>query len=105
MKLFQSAQRYLAMMGIRLNQNLANVNFFMAEILIATQFCFGCVFVIFKANTFREYAYIHFSTQIMAIACFTIFAAKRKHFFNIIDIAEELTEKSEQIMNAHSSIA
>lgn len=97
MKLFQSALNYFSMLGIRSNQSFANVNLFIAEIIFITQVSADCVFIIFEAKTFRQYTYILFfmSTTVMAVACFTIFATKRVHLFQMIDITEEIVEKSE----------
>lgn len=97
MKLVQSAQNYLAILGICSNQSLSNWNFFVAELIITMRFCTDLGFIIFEAKTFREYTYITLfaSTTVMAAACFTIFATKKAHFFKMIEIVEQLIEKSE----------
>lgn len=97
MKLLQFPQKYLAMLGISPNQSLSNVKHFMAEFNNIYHFISSSLFLIYIANTFQEYTYTTFfaATTAMVAACFTIFATKRHHVFKMIDIAEELVEKSE----------
>lgn len=100
MKLVQSAQSYLTMLGMNPNQRLVNVNFFVAELIIATNVTLNWLFLIYEANTFREYTNAIFLTSTITIAavCFTIFATESEHIFNMINIGEKLIEKSEQII-------
>lgn len=100
MKVLQSAQNYLAMMGIRQNQSLANVNFFLAEFLFFTNVASNVLFLIYDANTFREYttAIFMISTFTMVAVCFTLFAKESGRTFKMIDLGEELLKKSEKIL-------
>lgn len=97
MKLLQSALNYFAMLGIRPNKSLKNVNFFMAEFVFIMHDWISWAFIIYEANIFREYTYALFFNINLSVAavCLTIFAVKRQHVFNMIDFGEELIEKSE----------
>lgn len=97
MKFLESSQNFFAMLGISSNQSLMNVNFFMVEFIGIGRVCSDLAFLIYDANSFREYTYSAFyiSTATMADACFTILAIKRAHMFNIIEFGEKLIEKSE----------
>lgn len=97
MKLLQSTLSYLAMLGISSHQSLANVKHVVAELNNIIHLCSACISLFHVAKTFREFTYTTFfvATTAMIAACFTIFATKRHHVFKMIDIAEELIEKSE----------
>lgn len=97
MEVVESTLNHFAILGIRSNQSLTNVNFFMIELIFILQICSNCIFLIFVADTFREYTYGMFfaSSNVMVTSIFTIFAIKRTHFFKMIDIVEEMVEKSE----------
>lgn len=103
MKLLQSTQNYLAILGISSNQSLANVNFFVADFISIVRASLEWIYIICQAKTFREYTYgiLYASTTTMAAVCFTIFATKKMHLFKMIEISEELIEKSELIMDTH----
>lgn len=96
MKLLQSVQDYLAMLGLSSNQSLFNVKFFTAEFFMFANVGCNWLSIIYEANTFREYANSSFltSTYIMAAICFTIFAKERNHIFKMIEIGTKLLEKS-----------
>lgn len=96
MKLIQSAQDCLAMLGLSSNQSLFNLKFLMAEFFMFANVGCNWLFIIYEANTFREYTNSSFltSTYTMAAICFTIFAKERKHIFKMIEIGTELFEKS-----------
>lgn len=97
MKVAQSAQNYLAMLGIRRNQNLANVNFLLAELIFFTTVGSELLFLLCEANTFREYTLGIFwiSTHSMVAACFTLLGKSRDHIFKMVDLGEEIIEMSE----------
>lgn len=100
MKILQSPQKYLAMLGVSSNQSLKNVNFFVAAILCSVRAFFDSMYLVCVANTFREYTYgtLYSSSTMMAAVCFTMFAANKKHLFKLITIGEELIENSELIL-------
>lgn len=106
MEVLQSLQNYLALLGLDLNQSLFNVKFFMAEFFMFTNIGCNWLFIIFEANTFREYANSSFlnSTYTMAAICFTIFAVERKHVIKITEIGTELLEESKINLNIKKSI-
>lgn len=97
MKLAQSTKNYFAMLGISSDQSLANVTFFMVELIFVVHDCFSWGYLIYEANTFREYTYglFYITTMAMVAACFTIYAIKKIHLFKMFDLGEELIEKSE----------
>lgn len=97
MKLLQSSQKHLAMLGISSNQNLTNLKHFIAELNNISHFGSSCAFLLYEVNSFSEYTYATFfaATTGMIAACFSIFAIERHHIFKMIDIGEELIEKSE----------
>lgn len=87
----------MALLGISSNQNLANVKYFAAELILISHPCWDCAYLINEAESFREYTYgvFFFSTTGMVAACFTILAMKKVHVLKLTEIAEELVEKSE----------
>lgn len=96
MKIIQTGQRLLAILGINPNQSLANVKFFIAMIVYATDVS-GQLILFHEANTFFEYANSIFltSTITMAAVCFIITASIKALVFTAIDLFEKLIEKSE----------
>lgn len=96
MKLDQATLSHLAILDISANENLLNVKHFIAKFILISDACGAWHFLFHEAKTFHEYTYITFfvSTKTMSAACFTIFATKKRHIFKLIDIAEELIEKS-----------
>lgn len=97
MKIAQTAQDCLAMLGIRRNQNLANVNFLVTELIFFTTVASELCFLFNEAYTFREYTLVIFwtSTYSMAAVCFTLVGKCRVHIFKMIDLGEEIIEMSE----------
>lgn len=57
----------------------------------------SCGFILYDVENFQECTYATFFgvTTTMITACFSIFASESKYVFKVIDIAEELIEKSE----------
>lgn len=96
MKILQSAQFFLDILGIRPKQSLANVNFFMVEFSFCTTVTSSLLFLIYEAKTFYEYTLAIFesSTYAMAAMCFTILAKEKRRLFKTIDLVEEIIEKS-----------
>lgn len=89
----------MAMLGIRRRQNLANVNFFVAELIFLATVASQFRFLFHEANTFREYTFaiVLMSTYLMVAMCFTLFGECREHMFKMIDLGEQIIEMSELI--------
>lgn len=96
MKYMQSSKSYLAMVGICRNKNLMNVNFLMTEINILAFALQNWLSLIFECSSFRDYTNSIFmtSTITMIAVCFTQYATKGKSIFKVIDILDEIFEKS-----------
>lgn len=99
MKIAQFARNCLAAFGIRRNQNLANVNFLVAELIFFTTVASEVFSLFYEADTFREYtSAVHWiSTYSMVAVCFTLFGKCRAHIFKMMDLGEEIIEMSAYI--------
>lgn len=94
MKILQTALSHLALLGIRSNKSLINVNFLLTELIIWKTVLQSLLFLILEAQNFREYtnAFFLISTNAMAAACFTILAANGGSIFTIVDILEKIVQ-------------
>lgn len=97
MKIIQSGQKYLAMLGIGPNQSLKNVKFLSAISFYVENISGNLAFLFYEANTFYEYANSTFlaTTITTAAICFVIVASNKQLIFASIDLGNDLVEKSE----------
>lgn len=97
MKIIQSGQKYLEILGVSPNQSLVNVNFFLTIIVIATDVGENLIFIFHEADTFLEYANnIFVTTTVTMIAIgFVIGSVKIKRVCALIDLAEKRIEQRE----------
>lgn len=99
MKLFQTGQKYMAMMGIYPTQSLINVNFFLTIFASAINIIANWAFLVFEASSFREYTNSIFitSTITMIVMCEIYFTLKKSRIFAVIALCENQIAKSELI--------
>lgn len=87
----------MAILGIKPNQNLVNLNFFFAMFIYGTNVAGNWLFLFYEAHTFVEYANSIFMTWTITVSavCVVIIAFERSLIFITIDLFEKLVEKSE----------
>lgn len=97
MKVAESGQKYLAMLGIGPNQSLKNAKFLSAIFFNVENVSGNLAFLFYEANTFSEYTNSTFlaTTITMAAICFVIIASKKSLIFATIHLGNDLVEKSE----------
>lgn len=97
MKLVVSGQRSLAILGIKPNQSLFNLNFLFAVFINATNVGGNWLYLIHEANTFVEYANSIFITITitMPAVCVLILAFEKSLIFTSLGLCEQLVEKRE----------
>lgn len=97
MKLVLSGQRSLAILGIKPNQSLFNLNFLFVVFINATNVGGNWLYLIHEANTFVEYANSIFITITITMAAVSvlILAFEKSLIFTSLDLCEQLVEKRE----------
>ena len=101
MKLFQSAQRCFAMLGIYPIQANGKYLCFNRKIWIVfisylVGIIFNCVFLFRKVHSFEEYTDIIFriSISILIIICYVVIVLQMENLFQIINNCEEIIRQS-----------
>lgn len=97
MKFLHTAFKNFAALGICRGQNLFNARTLKTLAFYWLSSISIFIFLIYEASDFNEYThsiFTTFSSTTIAIV-FTIFAIKMKRIFELVDIADEFTEKSE----------
>lgn len=97
MKLFQSGQKYLSILGVSPSESLINVKFVTVIFAKAIDISLNVIFPIFEASSFHEYTNSIFltSTVTMVSVCFVLSVLKISNFFALIDLFEKCFERSE----------
>lgn len=97
MKPLQSGKENWAMLGISPSQSLISLKFLMALFIIVANAGLNWAFLIYEADSFREYTNSIFitSTTTMVAVCFGILAFQRPRIYKLFYFTEEQIEKSE----------
>lgn len=97
MKLLQSGQHYLALLGIEPSGKFVNAKSVFATFVFFTNIGLNAAYLFYEANTFIEYANSIFltATVTMVAIIFVIAVFHGPIAFVIIDLFEKLVEKSE----------
>lgn len=97
MKLAESGQKCLAMLGIAPNQSLKNTKFLSALFFNVENVSGNLAFLFYEANEFSEYANSTFlaTTITMAAICLVIMAWNKTSIFATFDFGEKLIRESE----------
>lgn len=96
MKIFQSAQRRFAILGIGPNKPPWNGTTLLILFIFVILISFYAVFLVNMANTFKEYTENIYLTASMSTITFifAVFVVKMKMMFELIDLLENCIEKS-----------